>query len=84
MIVAHGSLHGHEVGVTLVLVAVLGAVFLTLTGGESLYADMGHFGRKPIRIAWIGFIFPALLCNYFGQAAFTLSIPSAITEPLLP
>ena len=60
---------------------VLGAVFLTLTGGEALYADMGHFGKKPIRIAWIGFIFPALLLNYFGQAAFVLSIPSAIENP---
>jgi KUP system potassium uptake protein len=60
---------------------VLGAVFLTLTGGEALYADMGHFGKKPIRIAWIGFVFPALLLNYFGQAAFVLSIPSAIENP---
>ncbi|MEO5694606.1 MAG: potassium transporter Kup [Usitatibacter sp.] len=60
---------------------VLGAVFLTLTGGEALYADMGHFGKKPIRIAWIGFVFPALLLNYFGQAAFVLSVPSAIENP---
>jgi KUP system potassium uptake protein len=60
---------------------VLGAVFLVLTGGESIYTDMGHFGKKPIRIAWIGFVFPALLLNYFGQAAFVLSIPSAIENP---
>ena len=60
---------------------VLGAVFLTLTGGEALYADMGHFGKRPIRIAWVTFVFPALLLNYFGQAAFVLSIPSAIENP---
>ena len=60
---------------------VLGAVFLTLTGGEALYADMGHFGKKPIRIAWLSLIFPALLLNYFGQAAFVLSVPSAIENP---
>ena len=60
---------------------VLGAVFLTLTGGEALYADMGHFGKRPIRIAWLWFVFPALLLNYFGQAAFVLSIPSAIENP---
>jgi KUP system potassium uptake protein len=60
---------------------VLGAVFLTLTGGEALYADMGHFGKRPIRIAWMWFVFPALLLNYFGQAAFVLSIPSAIENP---
>jgi KUP system potassium uptake protein len=60
---------------------VLGAVFLTVTGGEALYADMGHFGKRPIRIAWLGFVFPALVLNYFGQAAFVLSIPSAIENP---
>ena len=60
---------------------VLGAVFLTLTGGEALYADMGHFGKRPIRIAWIAFVFPSLLLNYFGQTAFVLSIPSAIENP---
>jgi len=59
---------------------VLGAVFLTLTGGEALYADMGHFGKRPIRLAWMC-VFPALLLNYFGQAAFVLSIPSAIENP---
>jgi KUP system potassium uptake protein len=60
---------------------VLGAVFLALTGGEALYADMGHFGRKPIRIAWLLLVFPALLLNYFGQAAFVLGDPSAIKNP---
>jgi KUP system potassium uptake protein len=60
---------------------VLGAVFLTLTGGEALYADMGHFGRNPIRIAWLAIVFPALLLNYFGQAAFVLANPGGIKNP---
>src|SRR6266849_5012586 len=51
---------------------VLGSVFLVVTGGEALYADMGHFGKKPIRLAWFTFVFPALLLNYFGQGAFLL------------
>ena len=60
---------------------VLGAVFLALTGGEALYADMGHFGKRSIRIAWLGLVFPALLLNYFGQAAFVLANPAAIKNP---
>ncbi|QJR11898.1 Low affinity potassium transport system protein kup [Usitatibacter rugosus] len=60
---------------------VLGAVFLALTGGEALYADMGHFGKKPIRIAWFGLVMPALIINYFGQAAFVLSNPAGIKNP---
>jgi KUP system potassium uptake protein len=60
---------------------VLGAVFLALTGGEALYADMGHFGKRPIRIAWIALVFPALLLNYFGQAAFVLANPAGIKNP---
>ncbi|HET7729131.1 MAG TPA: potassium transporter Kup [Usitatibacter sp.] len=60
---------------------VLGAVFLALTGGEALYADMGHFGKKPIRIAWLLLVFPALLLNYYGQAAFVLADPAAIKNP---
>ncbi len=60
---------------------VLGAVFLALTGGEALYADMGHFGKRPIRIAWLALVFPALLLNYFGQAAFVLANPAAIKNP---
>ncbi|MGZ5032201.1 MAG: potassium transporter Kup, partial [Usitatibacter sp.] len=60
---------------------VLGAVFLALTGGEALYNDMGHFGKRPIRIAWIALVFPALLLNYFGQAAFVLSDPAGIRNP---
>jgi KUP system potassium uptake protein len=57
--------------------AVLGAVFLVVTGGESLYADMGHFGRRPIRLAWFGLVLPALLLNYFGQGAMLLMNPTA-------
>jgi K+ transporter len=50
--------------------AVLGAVFLTVTGGEAMYADMGHFGRLPIRLGWFAVALPALVLNYFGQGAF--------------
>ena len=56
----------------------LGAVFLAVTGGEALYADLGHFGRKPIQSAWIFLVLPALLINYFGQGALVLSNPAAI------
>ena len=52
--------------------AVLGAVFLVVTGGEALYADMGHFGKRPIRLAWFALVLPALLLNYFGQGALLL------------
>src|SRR5207302_6922169 len=70
----------------------LGAVFLVVTGGEALYADLGHFGRKPIQTAWFGLVLPALLLNYFGQGAKVLADPAAIEnpfyrlvpEPLLP
>ena len=60
---------------------VLGAVFLVVTGGEALYADMGHFGAKPIRIAWFTIVFPALLINYFGQGALLLHDPSGVKNP---
>ncbi|MFG3591127.1 potassium transporter Kup [Bradyrhizobium sp. RDI18] len=56
----------------------MGLVFLAVTGGEALYADLGHFGRKPIRAAWLFFVLPSLLINYFGQGALVLSDPSAI------
>jgi KUP system potassium uptake protein len=59
----------------------LGAVFLAVTGGEALYADLGHFGRKPIQRAWLFFVLPALLINYFGQGALLLANPSAIENP---
>jgi KUP system potassium uptake protein len=56
----------------------LGAVFLAVTGGEALYADLGHFGRKPIQSGWLFFVLPSLLVNYFGQGALVLSDPAAI------
>jgi KUP system potassium uptake protein len=59
----------------------LGAVFLCLTGAEALYADMGHFGRQPIRIAWFGLVMPSLVLNYFGQGALVLSNPEAASNP---
>jgi len=59
----------------------LGAVFLAVTGGEALYADLGHFGRKPIQAGWLYFVLPALLINYFGQGALVLSNPAAIDNP---
>ncbi|HET7696699.1 MAG TPA: potassium transporter Kup [Vicinamibacterales bacterium] len=61
--------------------AVLGAVFLVVTGGEALYADMGHFGKRPIRVAWFGLVLPALLLNYFGQGALLLQNPRAAEQP---
>jgi KUP system potassium uptake protein len=60
---------------------VLGAVFLVVTGGEALYADMGHFGARPIRLAWFTMVFPSLLLNYFGQGALLLVDPSAARDP---
>jgi KUP system potassium uptake protein len=59
----------------------LGAVFLVVTGGEALYADLGHFGRKPIQAAWFCFVLPALVINYFGQGALVLAHPEAIENP---
>jgi KUP system potassium uptake protein len=61
--------------------AVLGAVFLAVTGAEALYADLGHFGRKPIRLAFFALVLPALLLNYFGQGALLLRSPEAVTNP---
>lgn len=59
----------------------LGSVFLVVTGGEALYADMGHFGKAPIRLGWFSFVLPALLLNYFGQGAMLLDRPDAIRHP---
>ena len=59
----------------------LGAVVLAVTGAEALYADMGHFGKTPIRRAWFFFVMPALLLNYFGQGALILNDPAAIQNP---
>ena len=60
---------------------LLGAVVLAVTGGEALYADMGHFGRRPIRLAWFSLVFPALLLNYFGQGSLILSHPEGAQNP---
>jgi KUP system potassium uptake protein len=61
--------------------AVMGLIFLVVTGAEALYADLGHFGRKPIRLAWFCLVLPALVMNYFGQGALLLANPAAITNP---
>jgi len=60
---------------------VLGAVFLVVTGAEALYADLGHFGTRPIRLVWFFFVLPALFCNYFGQGAVLLGNPAAASDP---
>ncbi|MFZ9638901.1 MAG: potassium transporter Kup [Hylemonella sp.] len=65
----------------LVTFIILGAVVLCVTGGEALYADMGHFGRKPIRLAWFSIVMPALTLNYFGQGALLLQNPEAVKNP---
>ncbi|MFQ6181942.1 potassium transporter Kup [Sinorhizobium meliloti] len=62
-------------------IVVLGAVFLTVTGAEALYADLGHFGRRPIQWAWFTVVFPALTLNYLGQGAFVLKNPEAMSDP---
>jgi KUP system potassium uptake protein len=61
--------------------AVLGAVFLAVTGGEALYADLGHFGRRPITLAWFGLVLPALVLNYLGQGAMVLARPETAENP---
>ncbi len=68
----HNQLHGF---------VILGAVFLVVTGGEALYADMGHLGAKPIRLTWFVLVLPALLLNYFGQGALLLNYPEAVSNP---
>ncbi len=60
---------------------ILGSVFLVVTGGEALYADMGHFGKKPIRLAWFAIVLPSLLLNYFGQGALLLEKPEEAVNP---
>ncbi len=74
---ALGFLTGHGVA----SFVVLGAVLLAITGAEALYADMGHFGKAPIRIAWFGLVLPALVLNYFGQGALLIANPGAIENP---
>ncbi len=83
VLVALDPMHGlsfliHNPGVAMV---AMGAVVLSVTGAEALYADMGHFGSKPIRLAWFGYVLPALMLNYFGQGALLLRDPSAIQNP---
>lgn len=60
---------------------ILGSVVLAVTGGEALYADMGHFGRRAIKYAWLYFVLPCLVLNYFGQGALLLALPTAVTNP---
>lgn len=83
ILVAFDPLHGlgflGEHGMVGVL--VLGAVFLAVTGAEALYADLGHFGRAPIQLAWFGLVFPALSLNYLGQGALVLAHPDALANP---
>jgi len=62
-------------------ILVLGAVFLAVTGAEALYVDLGHFGRRPIIVAWLALVFPCLLLNYFGQGAFVLTHPMQLDNP---
>jgi KUP system potassium uptake protein len=68
----------HNPGITFI---ILGAVVLCVTGGEALYADMGHFGKKPIRVAWFTVVMPCLTLNYFGQGALLLGNPAAVKNP---
>jgi len=65
-----------------VALAILGGVFLAMTGGEALYADMGHFGKRPVRVAWFFVVWPSLVLNYFGQGALILARPEAAHLPL--
>src|SRR5215469_7345615 len=65
-----------------VALAIIGAVFLAITGGEALYADMGHFGKQPVRVAWFALVGPALVLNYFGQGALLLELGKPVAHPL--
>jgi KUP system potassium uptake protein len=73
--VRYVTTHGHT------SLFVIGAAFLSVTGAEALYADLGHFGRKPIQAAWLAFVFPALAANYLGQGALVLANPAAVSNP---
>jgi KUP system potassium uptake protein len=83
VLVALNPLYAAEFFIHQPLVAFigLGAVVLCVTGGEALYADMGHFGKLPIRVAWYAMVMPALVINYFGQGALLLAHPEAVTNP---
>jgi KUP system potassium uptake protein len=84
VLVAVNPYYGVHVLMThpLTALAILGGVFLSLTGGEALYADMGHFGKAPVRIAWFALVWPSLLINYFGQGAFLLHQGKMVAHPL--
>lgn len=71
----HSLMHNGALGFV-----VLGAVFLAVTGAEALYADLGHFGRGPIQLAWVAVAFPALTLNYFGQGAMVLADPATESD----
>jgi KUP system potassium uptake protein len=76
----HGiALLSHRPDVSL---AIIGAVFLAITGGEALYADMGHFGKMPVRLAWFTLVWPSLIINYFGQGALILEVGKPVPHPL--
>src|SRR5438309_1086448 len=84
ILLALNPLHGigllvHRAPVAL---AIIGAVFLAITGGEALYADMGQFGRRPVRVAWFALVGPALVVNYFGQGALLLELGKPVKHPL--
>ena len=69
----------HNPGTTFI---ILGAVVLCVTGAEALYADLGHFGKRPIRLAWFSVVMPCLVLNYFGQGALLLASPAAVKNPV--
>jgi len=75
-VASHSGPSSHFIGLT-----VMGLVFLAVTGAEALYADLGHFGRKPIQFGWMAFVLPALLLNYLGQGALVLAHPEAMQNP---
>jgi KUP system potassium uptake protein len=84
ILAAFNPLHGLAFVVQappLIVFAVLGATFLAVTGGEAMYADLGHFGRAPIRLAWFGIVLPGIVLNYLGQGALLLADPQALENP---
>ncbi len=84
VLAALNPLYGHSASCSshgIIGLLTLGAVFLVVTGSEALYNDLGHFGRKPIQTAWLYFVLPALLLNYFGQGALVLAQPETIENP---
>ncbi len=83
ILLAFNPLYGIEflAGHGIIGLFTLGAVFLTVTGAEALYADLGHFGRKPIQTAWVGFVLPSLVANYLGQGVLVLANPKTLENP---